>query len=282
MGSQADTRRLRPWLFFALTIVWSWTFLLPAVAAGLTADTLPVPVLRALAGIGPLVAALVLVYLTLDRSGRRDYWRRLLSPARIGARWFAAIFLIPPVLTALAAAVDLLLGGYGLHLEGAARLLEQPLTIVPYVLFILVFGPLPEEMGWRGYALDGLQARRSALTASLVLGAAWAVWHLPLFLISGTYQAGLGVGTAAFWLFMVAIIPQSVVITWIYNNTRRSTLSAVLFHFVVNLTGELFALSPRADALLVALWLALAVGVVAIWGPARLSRQAALATADQR
>jgi hypothetical protein len=105
------------------------------------------------------------------------------------------------------------------------------------------------------------------------------MWHLPLFFISGTYQAGLGLGTTGFWLFMVAIIPQSVVITWVYNNTRRSTLSSVLLHFAVNLTGELFALSQRADALLVAGWLALGVGVVVVWGPARLSRQAAPATA---
>lgn len=35
-----------------------------------------------------------------------------------------------------------------------------------------------EESGWMGYAVDPIQARTSALTAGLVLGGAWAVWHL--------------------------------------------------------------------------------------------------------
>lgn len=35
-----------------------------------------------------------------------------------------------------------------------------------------------EESGWMGYAVDPIHARTSALNAGLVLGGAWAVWHL--------------------------------------------------------------------------------------------------------
>ncbi len=50
-------------------------------------------------------------------------------------------------------------------------------------LQVALIGPLSEELGWRGYALDALQARWSAAASSLVVGLAWSLWHLPLFFI---------------------------------------------------------------------------------------------------
>lgn len=77
-------------------------------------------------------------------------------------------------------------------------------------VFWLFFGPAPEELGWRGYALDGLQARMNALFASLILGVVWSLWHLPLFFIKGTWQAEqVGLGTQRFWLFMLIVIIDS-------------------------------------------------------------------------
>jgi membrane protease YdiL (CAAX protease family) len=168
--------------------------------------------------------------------------------------------------------VDVLLGGAGPKLEAAERFVQQPWMFVPFAVFTLVFGPLPEELAWRGYALDGLQGKWSALTSSLILGVAWTVWHLPLFFIQGSYQYGLGLGTARFWLYMMDKVPQSVLMTWIYNNNRRSTLSAILFHFTVNLIGELFGLTLRAEAIYILLWIVAAVGVAVLWGPERLAR----------
>jgi len=55
------------------------------------------------------------------------------------------------------------------------RFLQQPWMFIPFALFILVFGPLPEELAWRGYALDALQVKWNALTSSLILGVAWTV-----------------------------------------------------------------------------------------------------------
>lgn len=53
--------------------------------------------------------------------------------------------------------------------------------------FVLVLGPVPEEIGWRGYALDRLQNRWSALGASLGPRRGWAAWHIPLFFMEGVY-----------------------------------------------------------------------------------------------
>ena len=249
----------RPWLYFALTFIWSWVCLLPPVFLGLTAEDFPVTILRGLAGAGPMLVTLFLLFTRTPPVVQRDYWARLLSIGSINPITWLVILLSPIAILAAAGAADRLLGGSGLMLEAAADLVDKPLQVVPFALFILAFGPIPEEMGWRGYALPGLQADWTPLKASLVLGVIWAIWHLPLFFIPGTYQAGLGVFTPAFWWFMLGIIPETIMITWVFNRSRGSTLSAVIYHFAINFTGELFMLSPRGDSIGFLLWVAGAV-----------------------
>jgi len=116
--------------------------------------------------------------------------------------------------------------------------LSAPSTIVPFLLGVFIYGPFPEELGWRGYALDRLQARWNALVSTLILGAIWALWHLPLFFIKDTLFYSQGAWSPWFWLFVVGVIPTAVIYTWIFNNTRRSTLAAILFHFMSNVTYE--------------------------------------------
>jgi membrane protease YdiL (CAAX protease family) len=272
--SSTRSRYASPWRYFALVFVLSWSFTIPAALSGVNLTDSPLlMVVYALGGLGPAIAAILLTYLSRDRAAWRDYWRRIVDFKRIPLRWYGVIFLLVPAITATAALMDWFLGGRGIELELAARFLEQPLLILPLVLFYLIFGPLPEEIGWRGYALDRLQVTWSALTSSLILGPAWALWHLPQFFIKGTYQRSLGFGSTSFWIFMLSIMMLSILHTWIYNNTRRSTLSAILFHFVVNFTGELFALTTRAEALSFALTILAVLLVVAGWGPKRLAYQ---------
>lgn len=260
----------RPWLFLALTLGVTWLLGFTAV---LLQNQLPNVLILALAyggGLTPIGFALLLA----RRHGRsfwRDFWRRMVDWRRIGRRWLAVIVLFYPLKTALAALIDLAQGGWGIAPEGITRLLEQPLLIVPVLFFWLLFGPVPEEPGWRGYALDGLQSHHGALVSSLVVGVVWMAWHLPLFFLAGTWQAEyLGFGTLLFWLWMINVIVESVLYTWIYNNTDRTILAAILFHFVGNAFGELFAISPQAEIYSTALSVAAVLLVIAIWGAGTL------------
>jgi membrane protease YdiL (CAAX protease family) len=189
----------------------------------------------------------------------------VIDPRRIRLRCYLVIFLLPPFLAAVAAAVDLLSGGAGFSLEALWAYADRPLSLLPALLFLLFFGPVPEEVAWRGYALDRLRGGWGPAGSALIIGGVWMVWHLPLFFIPGTYQHGLGVGTYPFWLFNLALIPQSIVMVWLVEQNRRSILAAILLHFVVNATGELSDLSATAEGLYVLLWWGLAITMYRDW-----------------
>jgi membrane protease YdiL (CAAX protease family) len=264
----------RPWLFLALTLGLTWAVDFLAVALGKSIPGWGITVLHYSGGVVPLAVAVGLAYGKHDRRFQRDFWKRVVDFRRIGFGWYALIFLYAPIKSGLAGLMDVLSGGQGIAPEAVSYFAEQPLLIVPLLLFWLVFGPVPEEPGWRGYALDGLQARYSALVASLMLGVVWALWHVPLFFIEGTWQAEqVGLGTQRFWFYLITIVAEAVLYTWIYNNTNRSILGAILFHFVGNAFGELFALSAQAEVYNFALNLVAVVGVVLIWGPRTLARR---------
>jgi membrane protease YdiL (CAAX protease family) len=261
------------WSFFALALGWSWLFWILAILLGLSLET-PVGVVLGLLGLlGPMIAGIVSTYLTHGKESRRDYWLRVIDVRRIRARWYIVILLFVPVIFAFAVAFDILSGGSGAAWEEPAiRFFASPWTIIPFAFSILLVGPL-EEFGWRGYVLDRLQERWNALKSALILGVVWSLWHLPLFFIRGSYQYNLGAGSLSFWLFIIGIVPLSVLFSWIFNNTRRSTLAAMLFHFMVNFTGELVALSPRAELYSILLWIIAAIVVTVIWGAKTLTRK---------
>jgi uncharacterized protein len=151
----------------------------------------------------------------------------------------------------------------------------EVMSLSPWILLLFMFvqqtlmgSSMGEEVGWRGYALPRLQGRMSALSASLLLGLVWALWHLPYYTIIGHPLEGSFFGWTILGLPAIAIL-----FTWVYNNTRGSLLLALMFHSSIALTGAFLASSPAHPLLGIALSWALALLVVARYGAARLSRQ---------
>jgi membrane protease YdiL (CAAX protease family) len=148
--------------------------------------------------------------------------------------------------------------------------IDAPLLalIVPWLIFeILTNG---EEVGWRGYVLPRLQAKYSALSASLIVGLIWSVWHLPNF-----FGTGLS-GERSFLWFTLAHLALAVLYTWLYNNTRGSLLLVVLFHATQNTAGVFlpssFAVPGGIEQnMLIVLYMVAAFVVTVIAGPERLS-----------
>ena len=262
-----------PWIYFVATYIWSGIFGGMAILMNLSMETATGLVLVLLAALGPMIMGIAFTYLTRDNEGKRDYWKRVSSFTRIPAKWYLIIFIFVPILNGLAALLDVLVGGAGATWgETALNVLTNPASIILSILFATLF-PFIEELGWRGYLLDRLQEKDSALVSSLILGILWSVWHLPTFFIRDSYQASLGIGTPAFWWFFAGIVPLTFVFTWIYNNTNRSTLAVILFHSMVNFTGELFTLSERADNLSIALWFIAGVILAVVWSAKTFKRR---------
>lgn len=258
------------WVYFAVAYGLSWLIEIVLALSGISMEAASGPALLSLAAAGPAIAAIGLTYLTQDKMGRRDYWLRIIDLRRISAGWYLVIFLLPPALFGLAALLDVLSGGSG----GTWGKQVGQFSVIPFYLIITLFlAPFLEELGWRGYALDRLQLRWSALVSSLILGILWALWHLPIFFIKGTYQYSLGVGSLAFWTYMISIVPLTLFFTWIFNNNGRSTLSAILLHVMFNTTAELFSITERAYTYLVVLEFVAAIAITMIWGARTLMRQ---------
>lgn len=236
---------------------------------------LPTVVLLVLGGLGPPLAAILLTYREQDSERWRDYWRRVVDFKQISPGWWAVVLLLCPMRSLLAIVVGLL-AGEGLPTFDTARgFLAEPLTLVPFVVVTLLYGPLPEELGWRGYALDRLQKRWNALISSLVLGTVWGLWHLPMFFMEGTFQQSeLSIGSTRFWLnYCLSIVALTILMTWVYNNTGRSILSAIMIHFMGNFTGELLNLPDQMEYYKAIWTVVAAIAVVVIWGPRRLKRE---------
>jgi membrane protease YdiL (CAAX protease family) len=146
----------------------------------------------------------------------------------------------------------------------ASELAATPLAVLSIAAFAIAAG-LAEEAGWRGWALERLRVRRSVLAASAMIGAAWSLWHLPLFFIHGTFQHDLGFGSTAFWWFLAEKIPLAVLFTLIYEAAGGLVAAAVAFHAVGNTVGEVFPAAGAARWVSLAILVALAAAISSRW-----------------
>jgi len=210
------------------------------------------------------MAALVLSGVRFPKQGVRDllsgltWWR--LSPG-----WYLlAIGLWPAIVAggnALAAAV-----GLGVpNKPWYPSVPLGPLVVESFVWYLLFGGPLNEEAGWRGFAQARLQQRLSPLSAAVIIGALWGLWHVPLHLM-GFYPMG-AVGA----VIRIFSIPLAVVFAWLFNRTGQSLLPVLCLHSARN-TTSLFL--PRNFVVTELLMLLVAAGVAfaaKMWKPLKQS-----------
>lgn len=259
-ASVEEFRRLyRPGAFFGLDFVLTWGPLWVLAAGrhyGWLADGFA---LLVIAGVSAMLSAVFFVHMTGSRRFVRDFWVRAVDPKRIGAVWWLVILFAQVAINIAAVLLSRIWGAPPNQLALSQGFLSSPLLFLGW---ILVFGPIPEELGWRGYGLDALRSRMNLLNASLLLGAIWAVWHLPLVFVEGSFQRGLLADPAVLVVYFFAFFPTSVLMSWVYYRTSRSTLSAILFHFSVNAAGELFHMGPSARVISMVIGLVFAAVVV--------------------
>lgn len=224
-------------VFIVVTCLFSWACWLPIIDSLESSpfeSSASVLFLFFLGAYGPSLAGIALTYFYDKREGLSRLFKRT-RPSSAGARWAVLCVLTGPLIYATSVGTYAAIGGdvgsvnYGL------------LPWLP-VLFIVpvVFGPLAEEFGWRGFALPLLDHKNKAITSSIVIGFIWALWHAPLFWAkTGTAISGFPVEIASVSLFFLAVIGSSFVYTWVFNNTAGSVFTAILLHLSMNASGTI-------------------------------------------
>jgi membrane protease YdiL (CAAX protease family) len=214
--------------YFLVTFAISWAIEVPLAlqAQGLMRNMVPLW-LHYIASFGPLLAASIV---TLATRGPAGIVRMFSGLARWRARpiyWIVAVVAPCTIFVVLVLATRLAQGAWP-DLGSLGRPDYLPaLGILPtWLLWTATFGA-GEEVGWRGFALPRLQSNRSAFSASLLLGAFWAVWHLPALFYRDTY---LEMGLLVIPMLLTVAAVGSTVYTWLYNGTRGSLLIPAVFH----------------------------------------------------
>jgi membrane protease YdiL (CAAX protease family) len=217
---------------------------------------------------GPIIAAFVVSAFAGGRS--HVSLVRALVRWRVHWLWYAFALAGPFFIAGLAAAVATALG-----ILDASNLADDfgwsawatlPLL---FVSTTLVGGALFEEPGWRGLLLPKLQDHHPALWSTAVVGTIWAMWHLPLLVSEPT-------GQRPPLPFIVWILAQAVLYTWLYNGSAGSVLLVILLHGAANSANRILLEPFVGEDRFIALWwtvaalYSLAAGMAVWWTRGRL------------
>jgi membrane protease YdiL (CAAX protease family) len=181
----------------------------------------------------PSIAALIVAFLADGWKGVLDIFRRL-GRWRANWRWYVFILFSPVALYLIAVGVYVLLGGTAPQFPLFSE--NQQLILMVFIFFLLPWqsSAFLEEIGFRGYALEKLQNKLGPLVGTLLLGAFFGAWLLPEFFQPGSFQYSMG-GLRFYPWFILTEIGWSILMTWAYNHTNRSSLIAgYLFHTAFN------------------------------------------------
>jgi uncharacterized protein len=218
-------RRFPLTFYFIIAVVFSWAVVVIVLLGHLPENFLAVVPIT----MGPTVAALIMTAVTGGRPGIHRLLARFVL-WKVPFIWYLFIFLGIPLVFILGT----------VFLPGAATSFDHlsATTWLSYLwkfpLVLAVGGPLFEEPGWRGFALPRLEAKWGPLAGTLILGLLWAAWHFPQYLMPGWAAQNGGFNVRGVAVFTVSVMLLTIVISWVFNNTRGSLLIAILLHASVN------------------------------------------------
>ena len=190
------------------------------IALTFAATLLPLPG-EAIAAVMVFIPALLAISLTAVSEGREGVRALLgkLAHWRISLKWVV-------IALALALVIRLTMSFIALGLGMISTIQLRPGGMAQYLILAVIFYvfAVPEELGWRGYALPKLLERYTPLAAGLVVGVLWGSLHLAL-LIPGMMNEG-----APPLPTVLALVGASVLFTWLYVNSGGSIVLTTLFH----------------------------------------------------
>ena len=241
-----------PLRFFVVTFLWSWAIWVPLALAGLGVFRLDMDLLTLLAipaamlgAFGPAVGACVAVWTLEGRAALTAFLKRFLS-LRFGWKAWLAMFVVVGGVNVVAYYLPELWG-----IDRPPMLVPTVLVFPIYWLLMVFLGGGQEEVGWRGYILEPLEARFGLWGGNVVLALVWTAWHGPLWFIPGTTQPTMPVVP-----FAIGLIGLSFFFSWVMKASGGRPMAGLMVHGTVNAFIPLFpTILTDADASQVRWWL---------------------------
>lgn len=222
---------------FAITYL-SW--ISAAIISNVDSESFFISPLHLLGGASPLIASIVYLIKTKEW---KFFWHRWLNFREVHV--LAWVITLSPIIVIMFSSIIVFQ-----RLAIQSEFIESG---VLYAFFLLFFGPIPEEIGWRGILFHDI-SKVSFKKAQLYVMLIWLIWHLPLFFIVGTYQNGLGILSIGFVFFVLNILIQSLIMGYLYLIGHQNIVLPILFHYFVNLTGEMFNRNTTTEMMNIGLY----------------------------
>jgi len=109
-----------------------------------------------------------------------------------------------------------------------------------WFLAALPFGPMGEELGWRGFLLPKLLEKHSIIKSTVIAGLAWGIWHLASFSFQGAAIPDfLPVSIWSILLFCINTIALSMVYTYVHLKSNGSVFMAIILHAFFNAASNI-------------------------------------------
>jgi membrane protease YdiL (CAAX protease family) len=241
--------KYNPTAYFVTTFIITYALWLAGAWASFQVDKSGLYMLFMLPGMmAPFIISVVMIAASKNAAFKKDFLNRLVNPGLIRLKMLPAFLLIMP-LSVLASIIFSLPFGGSVAQFRLAEGFSFSSGFVP-VLLLLLLAAAFEELGWRGYAFDSLQSRYNIFTASVIFSILWSLWHFPLVFVNNSYQYEIIHQNVWYGVnFFVSIIPMGVIISWFCLKNRKSVIAAVLFHFMVNMSQEVLAITQTTKCI---------------------------------
>ena len=183
----------------------------------------------------PFFVTMYMIYRVHNKYLLNDFYNRL-NFRRIRITYLSFVLLMMPIVLLIATAISLLFGGSIDQFKMSREYMILSGTHIISIILLCVV-PILEELGWRGYGVDSIKEYFNVFNTSCIFAFLWALWHVPLFFMPGTYHYGLVHSYSHSWYvvnFFLSVIPATIILNWLYYKNNRSITIAVLMHFMFN------------------------------------------------
>jgi membrane protease YdiL (CAAX protease family) len=248
--------------FGVVCLVLTWVPWLVLGVVGANLDDGVGSLVFALAASGPSLAALVL-------------WLRHRERRRV-VRWSLGRPVVAVALGALPPLVAcVVMGDLPALPDHAASVVSGAGGLLGAAAYTFLAGPVAEEFGWRGSVQPRLREYFGPLGTTAILGAAWGVWHVPLYFLNGTGQHDDGLFTQEALTFFLELFPLTFVMLFVTERLRGGVPAAILVHAAWNLTQELVPPLGRGVWVELLVMTGVAAALLTSWVPVRRGRRVA-------